>query len=186
MNTRGNRRAQASRQTIEDAFMELLSTHEFQKISVQAVCNRASVNRTTFYAHYLDIYDLLEKIEDRFSEELRQIILKHWEDRHSVHLLFCEIFHFAKGHQNFYKACLSGNVPLSALDMLTQAPFMDSADKSTKRLNFYSSCGINYHIAYFTAGLGEILKIWLENGCQESPEEMADIIHEEYHRVERF
>lgn len=45
----------------------------FNRISVTAIIKKAGVNRSTFYAHYLDKYDLLDKIEDNLIDEITQI-----------------------------------------------------------------------------------------------------------------
>ena len=39
---------------------------------------------------------------------------------------------------------------------------------------------IKYHIEFFRNGLNAIIKLWLAGGCQESPEEMAQVLKEEY------
>ena len=39
---------------------------------------------------------------------------------------------------------------------------------------------IKYHIEFFRNGLNAIIKMWLENGCEETPEEMAEILKQEY------
>ena len=39
---------------------------------------------------------------------------------------------------------------------------------------------IKYHIAFFRNGINAIIKMWLAGGCVETPEEMADIIKQEY------
>ena len=39
---------------------------------------------------------------------------------------------------------------------------------------------IKYHIEFFRNGLNAIIKLWLAGGCQESPEEMADVLKTEY------
>jgi len=64
--TKNNRRAKYSRQTIEDTVLELLETKPVTAISVTEVCQRADVNRTTFYRHYTDIPQCLESIELEF------------------------------------------------------------------------------------------------------------------------
>ena len=61
MNIKNNKRKQASIQRIEQAFIELLKEKELNQIFVTDICKLANVNRTTFYANYLDIYDLAEK-----------------------------------------------------------------------------------------------------------------------------
>lgn len=39
---------------------------------------------------------------------------------------------------------------------------------------------IKYHIEFFRNGLNAIIKIWLAGGCKESPEEMAEVLKQEY------
>lgn len=39
---------------------------------------------------------------------------------------------------------------------------------------------IEYHIEFFRNGINAIIKMWLESGCKESPEEMAEILKSEY------
>lgn len=46
---------------IDTAFVELLKEQSFQKITVDKICQKAEINRTTFYKYYLDKYDLEDK-----------------------------------------------------------------------------------------------------------------------------
>ena len=39
---------------------------------------------------------------------------------------------------------------------------------------------IKYHIHFFRNGFNAIVKMWLANGCEETPEEMAEILKSEY------
>ena len=39
---------------------------------------------------------------------------------------------------------------------------------------------------FFKAGITQIIKMWLKNGCKESPEEMFEIIKSEYQGREAF
>jgi len=51
---------------IIDAFMIIYMDKPLDKISIKMITDRAGLNRGTFYLHYIDIYDLLEKIESKF------------------------------------------------------------------------------------------------------------------------
>lgn len=53
-----------SRRLIRQAFLALLDEKEFEKITVTDIVNRADLNRSTFYAHYPDIYGVIEEIQD--------------------------------------------------------------------------------------------------------------------------
>ncbi len=40
---------------------------------------------------------------------------------------------------------------------------------------------IEYHMEFFRAGITRVLKMWLERGCMESPEDLMKILRSEYH-----
>ena len=65
-----NRRARITKQCMKDALLELLEKTPLNKISVTDICNCADLNRSTFYAYYNDIDELLSEIE---AEVLAQI-----------------------------------------------------------------------------------------------------------------
>ena len=56
---------------IETSLLQLMKEHTFETISIRQLIDLAEVNRSTFYRHYLDKYDLLEKIEDRLLDDLQ-------------------------------------------------------------------------------------------------------------------
>lgn len=57
-----DRRIRKTQAAIERALRELLATRDFHDISVQDIANRADIVKSTFYNHYVDKYDLVEKI----------------------------------------------------------------------------------------------------------------------------
>lgn len=65
------RSAIRSRNLIKKAFIELLNEKDLQDLTVVDVVNRADISRNTFYAHYTDIYDVLNDLENEFVDKLR-------------------------------------------------------------------------------------------------------------------
>ena len=53
-----------SQKKIEKVFLNLIQTKEINQITVSKICELAKINRTTFYANYLDIYDLVDKVKE--------------------------------------------------------------------------------------------------------------------------
>lgn len=72
-----NRSARRSRRMIRQAFEELLEEREFHKITVIDIVKRADLNRSTFYAHYPDIYGIVDEMQEeiigRNMESFRQL-----------------------------------------------------------------------------------------------------------------
>ncbi|MCR5101508.1 MAG: TetR family transcriptional regulator C-terminal domain-containing protein [Butyrivibrio sp.] len=63
-------RIRYTKMRIRSAFYELAKETEYEKITVTAVCNKAEINRATFYKHYLDIPDLIDKLQEEAIERL--------------------------------------------------------------------------------------------------------------------
>lgn len=63
-----NRSARRSRRMIRQAFEELLQQREFSKITVIDIVERADLNRSTFYAHYPDIYGIVDEIQEEIIQ----------------------------------------------------------------------------------------------------------------------
>ena len=54
---------------MDEAFLELLSRKSFAYISVKEICEKAGVNRSTFYLHYETIGDLLNESMQYMSSQ---------------------------------------------------------------------------------------------------------------------
>ncbi|MFC3798636.1 TetR-like C-terminal domain-containing protein [Cohnella sp. GCM10012308] len=63
-----------TRRMLRDALVELLEEMDVEKISVNRLAERATINRVTFYLHYRDIPDMMEKMADEMIEDLRAIL----------------------------------------------------------------------------------------------------------------
>ena len=55
----------SAEEKILNCFWDLYKERGIHKITVTKICNMAHVNRSTFYAHFIDIYDVLDKIEEK-------------------------------------------------------------------------------------------------------------------------
>ncbi|MDR2480225.1 MAG: TetR family transcriptional regulator C-terminal domain-containing protein [Treponema sp.] len=59
-----NRKTQYTRKVLRDSLVELMRQKPVSKITIKELCQTADINRTTFYVHYRDQYDLLQQIEE--------------------------------------------------------------------------------------------------------------------------
>lgn len=75
MNMKNNKRKRESMQKIEQVLVEFLQTKELNQISVSDICKKAGLNRSTFYANYIDIYiyDLADTIRKKLEDEVSEL-----------------------------------------------------------------------------------------------------------------
>lgn len=91
-----------TRQLIMDAFMQLAIEKDFKDITIKDITSRATVNRATFYYHFFDKYDLLEKVlaEDVLKEVLANVNSHDALTPASMENIFKRILMFQTGLAN--------------------------------------------------------------------------------------
>ena len=170
MNTKNNKPRKESIEKIEKVFVELIQKKEISEISVTDICKRAELNRTTFYSNYVDIYDLADKIRKKLENEVTELYSSEREYKYNSND-YLKLFRHIKDNQLSYKTYFK-------LDYTTRnnAYLYDISQAK----HYFEEKYIKYHIEFFKAGFNAIVKIWLDNGCKETPEEMFEIIKSEY------
>ena len=73
MNTKNNKRKRESMQKIEQVLIEFLQSKELSQVTVSDICKKANLNRSTFYANYVDIYELADTIRDKLEANMSEL-----------------------------------------------------------------------------------------------------------------
>lgn len=170
MNKKNNKRRRESIERIQKAFVDFLETKELHQITVSEICKVAEINRSTFYANFLDVYDLSEKIIDKLHDEL---ILLYYDEIVAGNNRgdYLKLFYHVKENQSLYRTYFKLNN-----DKNNGMWFYN------KRLafEFFDNKNVDYHVEFFRNGFNSLVKMWLWGGCKESPEELEEIIEIEY------
>ena len=67
-------RIKKTKRAIRSAFAELIKEKPMEKITVKEIAERAEINKTTFYAHYETVYDLVDQLaQETVAEVISQI-----------------------------------------------------------------------------------------------------------------
>lgn len=103
-----------TRQLLQSALLDLLAERPFQSISVSDLTKRATLNRSTFYLHYLDKFDLLAKTtRDTFSATINETLpsAENFRLENIRHLTAATCDYL----ETFLKACSPANKPYEPL-----------------------------------------------------------------------
>ncbi|MFC0560504.1 TetR/AcrR family transcriptional regulator [Halalkalibacter alkalisediminis] len=167
-----DRRVVKTQQAIKKALLELMSEKNFDHITIQDISDRANVNRSTVYLHYLDKYDLLDKMIDEHINELKETsewaCQEEWVDAIQI---FVEYF---EAHYLFFSTMLSSNEAIPSF----RAKFLEYVIEGFKD-EFHKTTGINEGlsediIVKFAANayIG-VLESWVKDGMPSSPKSIA-------------
>lgn len=174
LNTPNNKRKKESQNKIEKAFLLLVQKHEVEEIQVSKLCQLAQVNRSTFYANYIDIYDLSQKVKQRMIEEYASIFENDETASSDNKDSFLKMFRHIKENQIFYKTYFKLKYDVTNDEIIHY-------DRELAK-KYYDDQYIDYHVLMFKAGITILIKEWLKHDCQESPETMVKILLSEYNK----
>lgn len=183
MNTKNNKRAKDTDEALIRAFFSAFQKKgSVGRVTVREICDEAGVNRSTFYAHYVDVFDLMERVERHMAESLTDSFLSQME-KGDIGACFESLFAFVKEYREFYQLYFNrsaGNTNLSVIQ-LARETYMDRLEElSWRKLGFASPEEMGYHEDFYLAGMSAMLRRWVNSGCKESPREMCEILGRQY------
>lgn len=171
-----DRRTRRTKKLLTDAFVELLSNKKLNEITIKELCEKADINRGTFYLHYQDIYDLKQQIEADLCEELANLIMPFPNVKElDFYQLFYNMFSFTKKNADLFNALLGPNGDISFLTNLKDlfkeyylSPIMQGQPIAYTR-------NIEYAYDFISAGFTGLVASWLGNDNSYSIDEMANL-----------
>lgn len=167
-----DRRIIKSQEAIKQAFIELMAEKNLDEITMQDISERANVGRRTIYLHYLDKYDLLDKLIEGHINELR-ILCQSASD-----LSFTEgnliWFEYFKRHEAFFSTMLtSKGAPLFRSRFLE---FVSEELESDVDVTQGVNQGLSKELLlkFFGAAIVEIVEAWITNNLTEPTHVVAE------------
>ncbi len=165
-------RIQVTRRLIEDSLLSLLNEGvPLNKIGVTELSERAGINRTTFYKHFVDVQDAFRAIEERLCSFVLESVLSASKDG-SINIVPVSLFEFIDKNQNVALLILSSN---------EHGSFLDRVFEEIKKLYFVNipedkqeKADVLYSFVF--GGAKEIVYRWLSSGKKESPKKVAKTI----------
>jgi AcrR family transcriptional regulator len=177
LNEKIDRRKRYTRHALKEALVALLKEKSISSITVKELCEMADINRSTFYGHYTDPYDLLEKISEEVVDDMYKTLNQYNFNEEEEALQMTEkILEYAAEKSDLCQVLLSGSADTTfkrQVMELTQRIIMKDYMKIMNVQEEISS----YLPLLVLSGSIDAIENWLKNGQQESPKEMALLIH---------
>jgi len=171
-NVKNNQRYQRTRADIIACFIGMLEETPPEKITVADICRAAKINRSTFYGHFTDVYDLMDQAERTVFDELdRQ--LDQWMGRPGVDVFRLFVDH-VRDNKEFYAAYLGRNKGEPVFARMAEYR-LSGNERLTHPQQSISPTQLEYRLRFFGAGYDAMIKLWIERGCKESPEELRSV-----------
>ena len=176
--TKTNRKTKYTQMVLRDSLIELMRQKSISKITIKELCENADINRTTFYAHYADQYQLLKSIEDEtlswaketiagfsgkrkkkdFINMIEKVFEYIIENKNHIQVLMSE-----QGDIDFQRNLLVVIYELCGVWLIDDM-IIDDMEKS------------ELYFVFLVNGSVGLIQHWLKSGMSETANELAEIV----------
>ncbi|MCM3770760.1 TetR/AcrR family transcriptional regulator [Priestia aryabhattai] len=180
-NSKTDRRIIRTKRFIRDALTELMEEKGFEGVTVRDLTKKADINRGTFYLHYQDKYDLLEKSENEVIQEIKEFIKKaNPNEIVSTNLkeqplpFIVALFEYIQENARFMQVMLGpkGNpgfhLKIKEVMKTNMLEKLELVNSQTPPL-----VPLEHLMSYVTSAHLGVIQYWLEQDMKQSPREMA-------------
>ena len=172
---KNDHRTRVTKMLIRRAFTDLLRVKPVQSISIKELCEKAGVNRGTFYAHYRDVNDLLAQVEESVFLRLEEISVTN-RSRSGDDALFTyltDVMTLCRDSADIYRALVIRNNDMDFQQRLLEALKSHYMRSFVEHSSSAAARDQEYFCSFAVHGMLSMTNDWMESGLRETPEEIA-------------
>ncbi len=142
---------------IFQCMLELLKNKDIEKIYVVTICKKLAITRSTFYEHFLDIYDVMDQLEKQMSKRMTSVF---FENGHDLHDNFKILLSFIRENKDFYHYYLENGGKLHfSEDLSCNILACKEGSAINTRWNQDREF-FNYHKTFLHNGFNSMIRYW--------------------------
>lgn len=173
-------RVQRTKKALITTFSDLLETKSFDNITIQDLCEKANVRRSTFYRHFNDKYDLLNHIVGTLIEYFRTLHLPEIDPkdpRQFFNKFMKDILLFISDNKAMVKSVISINIYSEVYQTLYNQIYA----VVKRQIEFDKQIGQFYidefiYGEFLAGGILSVILNWIQYGQQSIDDVSSDIV----------
>lgn len=172
-----DRRKQYTRMVLMNSLVALLQKKQISTITIKEICELADINRSTFYSHYSNQYELLNSIEEKFIEDMMAALKQYnFSKEEEAFLIIEKILEYISNNNVICQVLLNQSTEshFQKQGTLIIRKFIFNNWITKHKLDRHQ---FEYMSIFVVGGSVFVIKNWLEKGMKESHLEMAEIIN---------
>ena len=167
-----DRRVLLTKRMLKDALIEMLKTRDIYHISIRELCEKADVNRTTFYKYYGSQFDLLADMEKDILDFVSKSVAHNKDDLEKTLSAVCR---YLEENIEFARLIINNNVdPLFPTKLFSLDIIKACAVENFSSIN--SENEFEYLYNFLTHGVFRVVCIWINRDKREPPSIFAKTV----------
>lgn len=172
-----DRRVRYTKMVLKESFVKLLEKKDISQIFIKEICEDADINRATFYAHYADQYDLMEKMQDELFENIETYLAAYTQNGISgISVSMVErIFKYIQENARLCRLLLGERGNLSFQKRVFMLVYEKNISELIKDRRIAKE-DAEYIYAFMLTGCIGVIQRWLNDDMRKPPHFIAETI----------
>lgn len=162
-------RVQRTKKVLKDQFKEMFLKMDYEKITIKELCEKAMINRRTFYLHYNSIDDILSEILEEMAEEFLEYT-KDYDHFANPQKIVRDYFIFTNERPLFEK--LNNNLDYNYLREAINRKVRHNGKQNFESALNYDEFTTKILATFLNSATVSMYKLWCEEGKKQPMEEV--------------
>lgn len=176
MGKKVDRRVIKTRRQLKKGLAALMKEKSVNQITVKELVEEVDINRSTFYLHFKDIQDLLREIEENMEAQIKRAIEEHpiVSGNENAFYFIEDMFRVLDEEREISKALIGPNGDMGFIHRIERI-IKENSRGTLEKMFPGKKEDLKYFYAFCLSGCLGLVKVWLNEGEEKSPEEMAQM-----------
>ena len=177
MTEKVDRRVRKTKAQLREGLAHLMLEKSIKEITVKELVDKVDINRSTFYLHYADIYQMLQQIEEEALDNITHILENcpvDFSNNESTLECVTKFFAILDSDKDLCRALLGPHGDMAFVEQienLLAGTFLKHLPGTFPK----NDSNLKYAYAFILNGCVGLIKTWLSQPVQESPAHMAEL-----------
>jgi AcrR family transcriptional regulator len=185
MEEKTDRRVRKTKKQLRQGLAKLMEKKSINEITVKELVDEVDINRSTFYLHYTDIFDMLAKIEDELMDEIMDIITPitpFTEDNSSAmdkgYSYLSKLFTMLNNNADICKALCGPHGDMAFINRIEEYIADHTAQYTAHLFPTDLESDLKYIHSYCITGCVGMVKKWILGSYTDTAEHMARLTYD--------
>ena len=153
-----------TKRKLSKSLISLLTSKSITEIDVSELCEKACINRTTFYKHYASLYHLLDELIVQFFKRIETLFLS-LSSRENTTSKVAYLLKYLKQNREFVTIIMNNNSFSSISERLIQLNFICNLINSNIQYRKNAYVSEDYYVDFIISGRLAAIRRWVNENC---------------------
>ena len=153
-----------TKRKLSRSLISLLTSKSITEIDVSELCEKAGINRTTFYKHYASLYHLLDELIVQFFKRIETLFLSLSSGENTTSKV-AYLLKYLKQNREFVTIIMNNNSFSSISERLIQLNFICNLINSNIQYRKNDYVSEDYYVDFIISGWIAAIRRWVNENC---------------------